>query len=161
MVGPDGTLILIAVATAADGTLSGASLDQSIKQLPARHKIGMVAYSAYSRAADLGPGVAWYAIVGVGAAVLTIAAAVAVALRAVPAAEAWPIYAAAAFSLAHSLATTRAAPTNFSQRHVAGDEEALAVVFARFERWQTVRAAFQVLTFAAILIGLIAFAMRS
>ena len=64
-------------ATAAGGLLAGASLDQSIRQLPTWHRIGLVAYSEYSRASDLGPGVLWYAILGVGAAVLTIAAAVA------------------------------------------------------------------------------------
>lgn len=155
----DGTLVLIALATAADGMLAGASLDQSIKQLPARHKLGMVAFSAYSRAADLGPGIVWYAILGVGSAVLTIAAVV-VVLRAVPAARAWPIYAAAALAVAHSLVTTQAASTNFAQRRVAGDEQRLAAVFARFERWQTVRAVLQVLTLVAMLIGLIAYAAR-
>ncbi|HZY57293.1 MAG TPA: hypothetical protein VFE09_05780 [Rubrobacteraceae bacterium] len=71
----DITFVLILAATAADGLLAGASLDQSIKQLPARHRIG-VASSEYSRASDLGPGVLWYGILGVGAAVLTIAAAI-------------------------------------------------------------------------------------
>ncbi len=71
------TFVLILAATAADGLLTGASLDQSVKQLPARHKIGLVAYSEYSRASDLGPGILWYGILGVGAVVLTISAAVA------------------------------------------------------------------------------------
>jgi hypothetical protein len=71
----DITFVLILAATAADSLLAGASLDQSIKQLPARHKIGLVAYSEYSRASDLGPGILWYGILGVGAALLTIAAA--------------------------------------------------------------------------------------
>ncbi len=73
----DITFVLILAATAADGLLAGASFDQSIKQLPARHKIGLVAYSEYSRTSDLGPGIIWYGILGVGAALLTIAAAVA------------------------------------------------------------------------------------
>jgi hypothetical protein len=47
--------------------------------------------------------------------------------------------------------TTQAAPTNFSQRRVAKDEVALARVFDRFERWQTPRAALQVLNFGAML----------
>lgn len=151
----DGALILIAVATAADGILAGASLDQSIKQLPARHKMGMVAFSAYSQAADLGPGVVWYALLGVGSALLTIASAVVALVQVAPLAQAWPLYLAAALAVAHSLATTQAAPTNFSQRRVAGDEERLRVVFATFERWQTLRAVCQVLTFVAMLVGLI------
>src|SRR5687768_12556214 len=125
------TFVLIVTATAADGLLAGASLDQSIKQLPTRRKIGPVAYSEYSRASDLGPGILWYAILGVGAAVLTIAAAVAGLIERVPSASATPLYVAAALAVLHSLATTQAAPTNFSQRRVAGDEAALARVFDR------------------------------
>lgn len=37
---------LVALATAVDGLLAGASLDQSIKQLPARQRIGVLAFSA-------------------------------------------------------------------------------------------------------------------
>jgi len=75
------TFILIVAATAADGILARASLDQSIKQLPTRHKIGLVAYSEYSRASDLGSDILWYGILSVGAALLTIAAAVAAFLE--------------------------------------------------------------------------------
>jgi hypothetical protein len=54
--------------------------------------------------------------------------------------------------------TTQAAPINFSQRKVDQDEVALARVFNRFERWQTLRAALQVLNFAAMLWAMTAFA---
>ena len=43
------TSALVLAATAADGLLAGASLDQSIKQLPARHRIGAVAESMDER----------------------------------------------------------------------------------------------------------------
>jgi hypothetical protein len=152
------TFVLIVTATASDGLLAGASLDQSIKQLPARHKIGPVAYSAYSRASDLGPGILWYGILGVGAAVLTIAAAVAAIFEGVPSVSATPLYVAAGLAVLHSLATAQAAPTNFSQRRVARDEAALARVFDRFERWQTLRAVLQVLNFGAMLWALVAYA---
>ena len=151
------TFVLILAATAADGLLAGASLDQSIKQLPARHKLGPVAYSEYSRASDLGPGILWYAILGVGSAVLTIAAAVAAIFEGVPPAAATPLYVAAALAVLHSLATTQAAPTNFSQRRVAKDEAALAGVFDRFERWQRLRATLQLLNFGAMLWALVAY----
>jgi hypothetical protein len=157
----DVTLVLIVAATTADGLLAGASLDQSIKQLPARHKIGLVAYSEYSRASDLGPGIIWYAILGVGAAVLTIAAAVAAFFGGVSPTSAMPLYAAAGLAVLHSLATTQAAPTNFSQRRVARDEAALARVFDRFERWQALRAALQVLNFGAMLWALVAYVSAS
>src|SRR3712207_7179311 len=48
-------------------------------------------------------------------------------------------YVAAVLAVLYSLATTQAAPTNFSQRWVAKDEAALARVFDRFERWQKLR----------------------
>jgi hypothetical protein len=62
-----------------------------------------------------------------------------------------PIYAASVLSVLHSLMTTQAAPTMFSQRHHTQDEAALTQIFNRFERWQTLRAFFQVLTFGALL----------
>jgi hypothetical protein len=155
------TLALIVAATVADGLLAGASMDQSIKQLPARHKIGPVAYSEYSRASDLGRGILWYGILGVGAAVLTIGAAVAAFLEGAPSAGATPLYVAAALAVLHSLVTTQAAPTNFSQRRVAGDGAALARVFDRFERWQTLRVVLQVLNFGAMLWALVAYVSAS
>ncbi len=154
-------LVLILAATATDGLLAGASLDQSIKQLPARHRIGLVAYSEYSRVSDLGPGILWYGILGVGAAVLTIAAAVVAFFQGVPPASATWLYAAAGLAVLHSLATTEAALTNFSQRQVDKDEVAMARVFDRFERWQTLRAALQVLNFGAMLWALVAYVSAS
>ena len=144
------TSTLMLAATAADGLLAGASLDQSIKQLPARRRIGAVHYSTYSRAADLGNGIAFYGILGIGAAVLTIAAAIAARRDENYAGDKRPLYAAAGLAVLHSLVTTQAAPTNFSQRQVA-DEEALNRVFNRFEKWQGLRAALQTLNFGAML----------
>ena len=63
-----------------------------------------------------------------------------------------PLYAAAGLAVLHSLATTQAAPTNFSQRKVTQDDEtALAEIFNRFERWQAARAALQVLNLGTML----------
>jgi hypothetical protein len=151
------TLILVIMATAVDGILAGASLDQSVKQLPACHKMGMVAYSDYSRASDLGNGVLWYAFLGIGAAVLTIAAAGAAYLNGFNANITTPLYVAATLAVLHSLVTTQAASTNFSQRKVANDELALANIFRRFERWQTLRAILQLFTLVAMLWAIVAF----
>lgn len=150
------SFFLTVAAVAGNGLLVGASLDQSIKQLPARHRIGALAYSAYSCAADLGPGILWYAVLGIGAALLTVAAAAAAVAEGMAPQATVPLVAAAILSLLHSLATARAAPTNFSQRRVPQTEEALGAVFARFTHWQTVRATLQVLTLGAVLWALIA-----
>ena len=148
---PSMSVVLAALATAVDGLLAGASLDQSIKQLPARHRIGIVAFSAYSRASDQANGVVWYAALGVGGAVLTLAAAATAVLRAAPNHERQPLLLAGLLSVAHSLTTARAAPINFSQGAVGDDERALQHIFDSFERWQTMRASLQLATFLAML----------
>src|SRR5262245_1698232 len=66
---------LVAIALLFNGILTGLSLDKVLVQLPARRRLGVVAYAAYARAADLGNGVVLYSVTGVGAAVVTIAAA--------------------------------------------------------------------------------------
>lgn len=151
----DMTFGLTLAATAVDGLLAGASLDQSLKQLPARHRIGPVAYATYSRAADLGSGIAWYAALGVGSAVLTVAAAGAARRQRIASPRARPLYAAAVLAVLHSLVTARAAPALFGQRRVAADPAALARVFDLFARWQMLRAVLQLATFGLMLAVLV------
>jgi hypothetical protein len=153
--------VLVILATALDGILAGASLDQSIKQLPARRRIGAIAYSVYARAADLGTGILWYAALGIGAALLTIVTAILALVQAAPTSVALPLYLAAAASLAHSFTTSRAAPIMLSQRDIAPtaeNEPKLTALFKRFERWQTARVILQVVTFGLMLWALAAFA---
>jgi hypothetical protein len=145
---------LTIAAVALNGILAGASLDQCIKQLPARRRIGAVAYSVYSRASDLGNGVVWYAGLGVGAALVTIAAAVAAYFQGIGLGQSVPVYAAALLSVLHTLVTTRAAPLIFSQRRYATEAEseaALRSLFDHFARLQALRAFLQVLTFGTLL----------
>jgi hypothetical protein len=142
---------LVALAAAVDGLLAGASLDQSIKQLPARHRIGVRPFSAYSRASDQANGLAWYAALGIGGAALTLAAAPSAVLSRAPAHRRRPLLVAALLAVAHSLTTARAAPINFTQRAAGDGEQVLRHIFDRFERWQTVRASLQLATFLATL----------
>jgi hypothetical protein len=146
-----GWLGLVALAAAVDGLLAGASLDQSIKQLPARHRIGLLAFSEYSRASDLANGVPWYAALGIGGAGLTLAAAGGALVLGVSDRQRLPLLLAGLLAIAHSLTTARTAPINRSQRSVAGDAEALQRIFDRFERWQTTRAVLQLATFLSML----------
>src|SRR5215472_13289514 len=106
-------LALVVAATALDGLLAGARLDQSIKQLPARHRMGVVAFSAYSRAADLANGIPFYAIVGVGSALFCLGAAIAAWTLPAGATTRLPLTIAAGLAVLHSAATSQAAPTNF------------------------------------------------
>src|SRR5262249_3597462 len=60
---------LLIAAALANGLIAGTSLDRSVVQLPARHKIGVAAYSAYSVAHELeGVGIVWYPVLGIGSA---------------------------------------------------------------------------------------------
>jgi hypothetical protein len=149
------TLWFVLGATVATGLLAGASLDQSIKQLPARHRIGIEAYSAYSRAADLGNGLLLYAVLGVSSGLLPIAAAITTHLSPFPVLVRIPVDLGACCAVLHSLVTAKAAPVNFSQRRVQGNLAALTQVFNRFAHWQIARAVLQVVTFVVLLWSLI------
>lgn len=137
-------LILTLAATGASGMLAGASLDQSIKQLPARRRIGAVAYAAYVRGADLANGVIWYATLGIGAALLSLIAGLLTFRHSLAG------VACIVLPIAHSLVTSRAAPTLMRLR-VAGDEPQLSAILGRFERWQSLRAALQFANLLALL----------
>ncbi|HEV2482056.1 MAG TPA: hypothetical protein VGS79_20465 [Puia sp.] len=134
-------------ATTLTGLLCGASLDQSIKQLPARHVIGTIAFSAYARAADLKNGVPWYAILGIGAALASIATAILAYTHHSPGTVALPLYLGGLFALCHSLCTSQAAPLYHRQKKT-NDAEALRNIFNKFERIQTIRSFFIVLNLA-------------
>jgi hypothetical protein len=148
------TMLLLLAAATANGLLTGASLDQSIKQLPARHRMGVIAFSRYSQAADLANGVAWYAILGIGTALLTLVAAGDAILSLPTPPSMVALWVAVVATLAHSAATARAAPTNFRQRRLGEDEMALAALFDRFERWQTIRVIWQGVALLAVLTAL-------
>jgi len=149
----DVTTVLLFAATATSGLLAGASLDQSIKQLPARRRIGAAAYSRYSRAADLGNGIAFYATLGISVLMLNVGAAIAGYIHGVSMSLALTLYAGALLAILHSMVTAIAAPTNFSQRHVT-DEAELAPIFNRFAGLQALRCTLQVINFGVNLCGL-------
>jgi branched-subunit amino acid ABC-type transport system permease component len=153
----DVAFLLIVLATVLNGIAAGATLDQAIKQLPTRHRIGVIAYSTYSKAADLGNGLPWYISLGVSAVVLTIGAATVIALQQRPTSTTIPLYLAVVLSIGHSLVTSQAAPTLFSQRQHDNDQAALTKIFTRFPRLNALRAALQVLTFATLLWALLSF----
>src|SRR5579863_7252202 len=96
--------------------LCGASLDQSIKQLPARHGIGTIAFSAYAKAADLKNGVPWYAVLGIGAALTAIITAILAYTHHSPGPIALPLYLGGLFALCHSICTSLAAPLYHRQK---------------------------------------------
>jgi hypothetical protein len=153
----DGFKCLAAVTLAANGLLAGASLDQSVKQLPARHTIGATAYAGYARAADgSSRGIAWYGLVGVGTAAATIAMAVMAITTDQPRRVRSAAVAAGVLSLLHSFTTTRAAPIMLGLRGAGDDDRGTGSMLDRFERRQTARVVGQVATLVATLVATVA-----
>jgi hypothetical protein len=150
-------LVLTVAAAAFIGPLAGMSLDQTVKQLPARRQIGDAAYSAYMRAADLGNGPFLYGFFGVGAALTAIAAWLFALSANAPPDVRTPLAVSALLALLHSGTTAVAAPTAFRQRRIAPDDQAaLARLLDRFTRWHHLRTLLQLLQFAGAIWALIA-----
>ena len=152
------TLILILAATIVTGLLAGASLDKAVVQLPARHRMGVREFATFSRANDLGNGLIAYPVLGISAALLTIAAALVVFLQHTPFQHAWPLYLSALLALLHSVTTSRAAPNMLSLRDPTLDEAILIETLNRFATWHTLRAILQILNFMILVWAIVTYA---
>ena len=148
------TLTVVAtLATALNGLLAGQNVDRLVVQMPAWRRVGVRAWAAYSRRADMGNGFILYPSLAIGGTVLNVISA-AMQLSAGGANGKFLAMAVASLlSLAGLLATTRAALYMLSLRRV-DDETGLAQAFVGFDRWGTVRAALQILAFVAMLVAL-------
>jgi hypothetical protein len=146
---------LITLATAMNGLLSGLNVDTALVKLPARRRIGAVAYATFARGNDLGNGLVVYPLLGIGAVLLTVLATAVAYLERSPMEVVLPLSLASLLSLLHTFATTRAAPVMLSIKDAPDDEAILTAKLDRFARWHAVRATFQVLTFFVLLWALI------
>jgi hypothetical protein len=148
-------LVFTTLATAFNGLLAGINTDTSLVKLPTRRRIGNVAYATFARGNDLGGAFLVYPPLGIGAAVLTILTAIVALVMKQPMGHLLPLIIASLLSGGHSFATTQAAPTIMSIGPTPDDEALLKQRLDRFERWQAVRAAFQVPTFFVLLWAMI------
>jgi hypothetical protein len=148
-------VFMLALATAVNGLLAGLNVDTALVKLPARRRIGVLVYATFARGNDLGNGRVVYPLLGVGAALLTILAAVLAYAEHEPIALVGPLFFASGSSLLHTFATTRAAPVMLSIKDARDDEAILTAKLDRFARWHAVRATFQVLTFFVLLWALV------
>lgn len=146
---------LMIVATAMNGLLAGLNVDTALVKLPARRRIGAVAYATFARGNDLGNGLVVYSILGVGAALFTVLATALAYLERSPMGLLLLLSLASLLSLLHTAATTRAAPVMLSLKDAHEDEAILTAKLDRFARWHAVRATFQVLTFFVLLWALV------
>ena len=154
----DLTLILIILATLVNGLLAGGSLDKALVQLPARKRMGVLGFAAFSRANDLGNGLIVYPVAGILAALLSLAAAISAYFQGSALAQAWPLYVAALLALLHSFTTARAAPNMLSLRTAGDDEALLTQTLDRFTAWHNVRAVLQLLNFVMLVWALVTYA---
>jgi Domain of unknown function (DUF1772) len=144
-------VFLIASASAINGLLSGLNMDTALVKLPARRRIGAVAYAAFARGNDLGNGLVVYPLLGVGAVLLTLLATALAYVERSPMEVLLLLSLASLLSILHTFATTRAAPVMLSIKDASDNEALLMAKLDRFARWNAVRATFQVAAFFVLL----------
>jgi len=144
-------LFLLMLATATNGLLAGLNVDTALVKLPARRRIGAVAYATFARGNDLGNGLVVYPLLGIGAALFTVLATAFAFISHARAEVVLLLSVSTLLSILHTFATTRAAPVMLSLKDAPDDESILTAKLDRFARWHAVRAAFQVLAFVVLL----------
>jgi hypothetical protein len=144
-------IFLIVIAAAVNGLLSGLSVDTAFVKLPARRRIGAVAYATFARANDLGNGLFVYPLLGIGAALFAVLATVLAFVEHSSTEVLLLLSLASLLSIRHTFATTRAAPLMLSIKDTPDDEVLLMAKLDRFAGWHTVRATFQVMAFFVLL----------
>ena len=144
-------IALLALATAVNGLLAGLNVDTALVKLPARRRIGVVAYATFARGNDLGNGLFVYPLLGVGAALLTVLATAVAYIERSPLEVLILLSLASLLSILHTFATTRAAPVMLSIKETPDGESFLTAKLERFAHWHTVRATFQVVAFFVLL----------
>src|SRR5207245_10741519 len=129
--------------------------------LPARHRIGVRAYSAYSRASHVANGRFWLIPLGIGGPLLTIGAAIWSFKLSLSRESSISLFVAAGLSMAHMLSTLKAGSINLTQWKVGNDDTALSAILDRFARWQALRAGLQFLTFVFTIWALLSVTSRT
>jgi hypothetical protein len=150
------------VAATLVGGLFGWPLDRALVATPAWRELGVPAWAAYSRHADLGPGDVVYPIAAGLLWVLVLAAAVAYRLdRSAPRSAGPPIYLAALSTVGAIATTVVAAPTIQSVGGLGDDPASLNRAFETFTLWGVyIRGAFFALSFVFTVWALVAIMRR-
>ena len=139
------------------------SLNRTLAEMPAWRHLGVQAWAAFSRGADLGNGTILYPLAGIGSLVLVVAAAIVFRLaRRRPWSVAIPVYGAALLAICVMLTTTQAAPIMLSLHRIGSDPHALQQAFEGFYKWDSIRAVIGMLEgfleiWALVALGALAF----
>jgi hypothetical protein len=148
-------VLLLAATSAFEGIRAGAGTFRLLLDLPARHRVGPVAFAAFSRATDLSTaGIVFYSAYGFGGAILTAATWI-VASRARVRRSVRALGAVACFCSVMVLAlTTQAAPLMWRVGSATNDPEQLTQLLDAFTFWTTLRVGLADLSFLAIVSAL-------
>jgi hypothetical protein len=151
----------MAVAVAFEGVRAGAGTFRVLLDLPARERVGPVAFADFSRATDLcTAGVIFYVIFGVGGALVTGLTWL-IAVRGRIAAPIRRLLAISAIASLLVLAlTTQAAPLMWRVGSAPSDPVLLAGLLDRFTAWTLARIVCVDVSFGAVLTALTLVALR-
>lgn len=117
------------------------TMNRTLVEMPSWRHLGVAAWAAFSRGADLGSGRIIYPIAGIGGLALILAAAVVFRLgRRRPWYAAIPVYGSALMAICVMITTTQAAPVMLSLHRIGNDRQALQQAFDGFYRWDSIRA---------------------
>ena len=145
------TRFLLVAATLVSGILAGGVVDRIVVGGPAWHELGVEAWAAYSRHADLGNGLVAYPLEAIGGALLIIFAAVSNYFdRDAGPMTTVPLFCAVVFSLVGLVLTAKAAPIMLGLA-AAQSPSATQHAFDEFFLWGLyVRGTAILLTFIAV-----------
>jgi hypothetical protein len=152
-----GTRVVLALAVAAafEGLRAGAGTFRALLDLPARTRIGSLAFAEFSRATDLSrAGVVFYVIFGVGGVLITGAAWLIAVRGGAPRAIRRLLATSVLASLLVLVFTTQAAPLMWRVGSAPPDPELLRALLDRFTSWTLLRIACVDVSFAAVLAAL-------
>lgn len=148
-------LVAVVITTGWVSVLAGAAWIQVFVELPARSRIGAVAYARFARASDLGPGQIVYPLLGLGGVLLT-AGVFALALRAhAPRRLKAMLGGAAACALVGLLVNIPAVATMQDAGRAPDRAPVLAPLLDRFAALSAARTVFVELTFWVMLAALV------
>jgi hypothetical protein len=148
-------VIAMAVAAGFEGLRAGAGTFRVLLDLPARARIGPLAFAELSRATDLSAtGVVFYAVFGVGGALVTAATWLIAVRGRAPSPIRRLLATSAIASLVVLLLTTQAAPLMWRVGSAPLDAALLAALLDRFTAWTVARVVCVDASFAAVLTAL-------
>jgi hypothetical protein len=133
------TLCLIVVQQVLENIIG--TMNRTLVEMPAWRHLGVQAWAAFSRGADLGNGRIIYPVAGIGGLALILAAAIVFRTgKRRPWSVAIPVYGSALMAICVMLTTTQAAPIMLSLHRIGNDPRALQQAFEGFYRWDSIRA---------------------